>query len=85
MQEHAIIVKWRAGLHARRAVDLVKISNKFQSKITLRKGDLEADAKSIISIMTLEASYKSHISISIEGVDEKHAIKAIVELFNNIN
>lgn len=85
MQEHTVTVKWRAGLHARRAVDLVKISNKFQSTITLKKEDMTADAKSIINIMTLEASYKSKIVVSVEGDDEQEALDAIVELFANID
>ncbi|MCK4797564.1 MAG: HPr family phosphocarrier protein [Spirochaetes bacterium] len=85
MKEHTVIVKWRAGLHARRAVDLVKVSNKFQSSIIVKKGEVEADAKSIISIMTLEASYKSSLSIVVDGKDEKEAIKALVGVFNNIN
>ena len=85
MQEQTIVIKWRAGLHARRAVDLVKISNRFQSSITLKKEELIADAKSIINIMTLEASYKATITVITEGNDEKEAIKAVIDLFNNID
>jgi catabolite repression HPr-like protein len=85
MREHAVIVKWRAGLHARRAVDLVKISNKYQSSILIKKDDLDADAKSIINIMTLEASYKSSLTIVVDGCDEDEALSAIIEYFSNIN
>ena len=85
MQERKVIVKWRAGLHARRAVDLVNLSNKFKSKIIIKKGDIEADAKSILNLMTLEASYKTTLSVIIQGRDEKEAIKSIVNLFNNID
>ena len=82
MQEHNVVVKWRAGLHARRAVDLVNVSNQFVSEIIIKKGEIEADAKSIINLMTLEASYKTTLSIVVNGEDERDAIKAIVELFN---
>ena len=85
MQEQTVVVKWRAGLHARRAVDLVKVSNKFQSNIIIKKGDEEAEAKSIISIMTLEASYKTILSIIVNGSDEEEALKAMVDLFNKID
>ncbi|MBN2544462.1 MAG: HPr family phosphocarrier protein [Spirochaetes bacterium] len=84
MKEHAVVVKWRAGLHARRAVDLVKISNKFESSITIKKDDIDADAKSIINIMTLEASYKTVLNVIVEGVDEDEALKSIIEYFSNI-
>jgi len=85
MQEQTVVVKWRAGLHARRAVDLVKVSNKFQSSIILKKDEIEADAKSIINIMMLEASYKTTLIVKIEGEDEKEAMQAIVDLFTNID
>jgi len=85
MKEHTVVVKWRAGLHARRAVDLVKISNKYQSGIIIKKDDIDADAKSIINIMTLEASYKSVLTIIADGPDEEEAIKSIIEYFSNLN
>ncbi len=85
MQERKVVVKWRAGLHARRAVDLVNLSNKYRSKIIIKKDDIEADAKSILNLMTLEASYKTSLSVIINGEDEKEAIKSIVDLFNNID
>lgn len=84
MKEVKVVVKWRAGLHARRAVDLVKLANRFQSIITIKKGDIEGDAKSIISIMTLEASYKTQLSIIVDGNDANEAVDAIVKLFNNV-
>ncbi len=85
MQEQSVIVQWRAGLHARRAVDLVKVANKFKSTITLKKDDIEADAKSIINIMTLEAIYKTQLIILAEGDDEIEAINAIIEIFSVID
>jgi phosphocarrier protein HPr len=84
MIEEKVIVKWRAGLHARRAVDLVNVANKFQANILIKKDDIEADAKSIINLMTLEASYKTSLIIIANGVDESNAVTAIIELFNNI-
>lgn len=85
MQEQNVIVKWRAGLHARRAVEIVNLSNKFLSNIIIKKDSIEAEAKSILSIMTLEASYKTSLSIMVEGKDEKEAIKALADLFSNID
>jgi phosphocarrier protein HPr len=84
MKEEKVIVKWRAGLHARRAVDLVNVANKFRSSISVKKEDIEADAKSIINLMTLEASYKTALMIIAVGEDEDLAISAILELFNSI-
>lgn len=84
MQIGTVVVQWRAGLHARCAAEIVKIANKFQSNITLKKDDNEADAKSIINILTLEASYKTALTIITDGQDEIEAIKAISEIFTKI-
>ncbi|OHD12139.1 MAG: hypothetical protein A2086_10895 [Spirochaetes bacterium GWD1_27_9] len=81
MREHSVIVKWRAGLHARPASDIVKVANKFKSKITIKKGDIEVDGKSIFGIMMLGATYKTSLSIIIEGTDEEDAGFALVNVF----
>lgn len=84
MKENKIVVKWRAGLHARPAVEVVKIANKFKSKVTIRKGDMEVDGKSIFGIMMLGATYKTTLSLIIDGSDEDEASVAISTVFENI-
>lgn len=81
MVERGVIVKWRAGLHARPASELVKIANKFKSKIKIRKSNTEIDGKSVIGIMTLGAAYKTNLTIIIDGDDEEEALTAILNLF----
>jgi len=81
MRENKIVVKWRAGLHARPAVEVVKIANKFKSKVTIRKDDMEVDGKSIFEIMMLGAGYKTSLSLIIDGIDEDEATAAMVGLF----
>lgn len=83
MQEREVIVKWRAGLHARPAGDIVKVANKFKSKITIKKGDVEVDGKSIFGIMMLGATYKTSLFIIIDGHDEIEALESILKLFEN--
>jgi phosphocarrier protein HPr len=83
MQQQTVIVKWRAGLHARPASEIVKLANQYSSEIMFKKGDMEVNAKSIIGIMTLGATYKSSIHIMIDGEDEEQALKDIVLFFEN--
>ena len=73
----------RLGLHARAAAQLVKLAGKFQSKITLIKEDgcTFANAKSILSILTLASSMGTVLTIETEGEDEKDAHLAIEQLF----
>jgi phosphotransferase system HPr (HPr) family protein len=71
------------GLHARAAAQLVRLAGKFRSRIILTRTDnnTSADAKSILSVLTLAATRGTELEIKIEGDDEADAMKAIEELF----
>lgn len=83
MKNEKVTVGWRAGLHGRPASLIVNMANKFKSKISIKKGDMEVDAKSILGIMMLGAIYKTELIIIAEGDDEHNAILSIVEIFEN--
>jgi phosphocarrier protein HPr len=67
----------REGIHARPAGLLVKQANKFESAITIRKGEKSADAKRIFAVMGLAAKQNEEITVTAEGRDEEAAIAAI--------
>jgi phosphoenolpyruvate-protein phosphotransferase len=73
----------RLGLHARAAANLVRVASRFQSKLTLRRPDssADADAKSILSILTLAASYGTKLKLTATGEDAQEALDAICGLF----
>ena len=71
------------GLHARAAAKVVSIASGFKSKITLKKGNQNADAKSIMKILMLSASKGSSIEIIVNGNDQNDAMNAVVKLFRN--
>ena len=81
MKEREIVIGHRLGLHARAAARLVQLSTKFQSNIALFRYDtgnpLEADARSILSILLLSAGFGSKVSVRADGVDEDQAIESI--------
>jgi phosphotransferase system HPr (HPr) family protein len=83
MLETKIKVKNQLGLHARAAAQLVRLAATFQSRIILKRRDnaVLADAKSILSVLTLAASKGTELEIEVTGVDEQTALKAIEELF----
>lgn len=84
MAERRLQVTSRLGLHARAAANLVRVASKFQSSLTLQRldGDAEADAKSILSILTLAASRGTALRVVASGVDEQEALDAVVGLFS---
>jgi len=79
--EKKIQVVNKLGLHARPAAMLVQKASKFKSDIKLQKEDIEANAKSILSVMMLAAEVESFVIIKAEGEDEEQAVEAIAKLF----
>jgi phosphotransferase system HPr (HPr) family protein len=85
MLSSQIIVTNDLGLHARAAAQLVKGIAEFKSSINLSRSDSDrsADARSILSILTLAATKGTLLDIVVEGVDESDALAALEELFES--
>lgn len=73
------------GLHARAAAQLVRLVGKFKSSVKLKRDDnnVIADAKSILSVLTLAAAQGTKLKIEVEGADEQKALQAVEEIFSN--
>lgn len=71
------------GLHARAAANLVRDVSPFQSDITLVRADISrsADAKSILSLLTLAATKGTVLEIVVDGPDENLALVALQGAF----
>ena len=85
MLEANIKIINQLGLHARAAAQLVRLAGKFRSKIILTRTDnnVTADAKSILSVLTLAAAKGTELKMTFEGEDEAEASRAIEEIINN--
>lgn len=68
------------GLHARPAALFVRLAKTFESKITVRKGDREANAKSILRVLTLEAREGDVLQIDADGEDADEAVQRLHDL-----
>lgn len=79
--EREIQVTNKLGLHARPAAMLVQAASKFRSEIRLKKDDVEANAKSILSVMMLAAEAGSLVTIKAEGEDEQQAVETLTKMF----
>ena len=73
------------GLHARAAAQLVRLAGQFRSKIILKRTDsgFFADAKSILSVLTLAASMGTELSLTVEGADAQEAYAAVYSLIES--
>ena len=83
MQEHAITIINKLGLHARAAGKLVETTSKFSCDITIEKDGRNVDGKSIMAMMMLAAGKGTQITIKANGEDEEEALHAIIALINN--
>lgn len=73
------------GLHARAAANLVKSVSSYQSSVKLSRLDMSrtADAKSILSVLTLAATKGTVLEITVEGPDEDEALVALKSAFDS--
>jgi phosphocarrier protein len=78
--EKKIVIRHKQGLHARPAALFVQIANKFESVISVRKGDQEVNGKSIMGILMLAAEKGSQLYIKAEGQDAKKAVEELERL-----
>ncbi|MBQ9495907.1 MAG: HPr family phosphocarrier protein [Treponema sp.] len=83
MIEKIIVVKNRAGIHARPAALIAQTANTYSCEITLAHGETTVNAKSIMGVITMAAGYNTQLTITADGADEKEAVQAIEALFES--
>lgn len=71
------------GLHVRVCSKLVDCASKYSSNIKFIFNDNVVDAKSIIGLMSLGATFGSEVELRVDGEDEIDAKNAIEALFQN--
>lgn len=68
------------GMHARPAAAFVKTANRFRSHVSVRRGELTVNGKSIMGMMMLAAEQGAAIVIAAEGDDAEAALTALCAL-----
>ncbi len=80
MPQIELLITNKVGLHARPASLFVQEASKFQSEITVSKGEESGDAKSILDLLMLGVDQGSVIRIQAEGADADQALGALQRL-----
>ena len=83
MISRKVTVLNRAGIHARPAAMIVEIAQKYECSIWFEKDNAKINAKSIMNVLVLNASYKSEFLVCAEGPDAEMAVTELVNLFDN--
>jgi len=79
MKQKVLKIQNPTGLHARPAKVFVNIAKGFESDVNVYYGEKKANAKSMISMLTLGVEKGSEIRIEVEGSDEEQALQAVIE------
>lgn len=83
MKQFDTVIHNPTGLHARPAKIFVNIAKQYQAKIQVFHGAKKANAKSMISLLTLGVESGSQIRVEAEGDDEVAAIDALRQIIED--
>jgi phosphocarrier protein len=81
MKKAEVVVKNKAGLHARPATFFIQKANEFKSSINVQMGEnRRVNAKSLLGVLSLGVEAESTIFIIAEGPDEDEAVATLTAL-----
>lgn len=83
MPEITLTVHHKVGLHARPAAQFVRTAKQFNSDVKVTHGEREANAKSILGVLTLGANQGAVVTICAEGDDAEQALAALEALIED--
>lgn len=77
MLQQSIVITNRDGLDAKSAAMLVQVACRYRSQILIEQGSKIINAKSMMGVLSLGVGANDQVMLSINGGDEKDAMKAI--------
>ncbi|MCE5186994.1 MAG: HPr family phosphocarrier protein [Planctomycetaceae bacterium] len=80
--ETEVEVRNPEGLHMRPAMQFVDLANSFESDITVSNRHDTVDAKSIMQMTMLAATFGTRLKIRAVGTDAREAVDALRDLFD---
>ncbi len=87
MYKRTTVIANPTGLHARPASDFIALAAKYSSRIIIKRvngdEDEEANAKSIVGLLSLGLCQGEEVEITAKGEDETQAVDALIELIDS--
>jgi phosphocarrier protein len=84
VHERIIRVGNSLGLHARPAGKISQEAQRYASSITVHSSDTEADAKSILDLLSLAAPQGTELRLRAQGPDAAQAISSLSRMFEDM-
>ncbi len=76
-----VFIRNELGLHARPAAQIAQEAAKFSAQIKLIVGEMEADAKSVLDILSLAAARGKSLTLQAQGQDAEKAVGHLERFF----
>jgi len=83
MVSKKVIIQNRAGLHLRPAGLLCKEAMRFKCRITFRYKEVNANAKSVLSVLGAGIKSGNEIELICDGEDELEALYVLTEIMKS--
>lgn len=80
MPEATVTLRNATGLHARPAKIFARAAAAFAADVSVEKDGRRVNAKSVLSVLTLDCHQGDEISITVEGDDADAALTDLVAL-----
>ena len=80
-REFAILNQY--GIHARPAALFVKVTSRFDVDVTVEKDGASVSGKSIMGLMTLEASRGSKLRVTVDGPEAEQVLDELGSLIDS--
>ena len=81
--EAEVVVGSELGLHARPAGRFVQLAGRFESEISVGRGDDWVDARSVLSLLSLAAGPGTKLRLRAVGPDAARAVEALGRLLED--
>jgi phosphotransferase system HPr (HPr) family protein len=76
-----LVVQNRSGIHARVSTMIAQRCKAFASEIRLRKGNVVADCRSVLDLLSLGACNGVTVSLEVSGDDAEEVVNVFVAMF----
>lgn len=80
MPATTVVLRNPSGLHARPATTFAAAAAAAPGEVTVAKGDTEVNAKSVLSVLTLDCRHGDEVTITVDGDDAAATLAHLVEL-----
>ena len=84
MVSKKVKINEEAGLHLSPAGKLCNEAIKYKSKITMKSNNVNANAKSVISVLSACVRCGNEIEFVCEGEDEEEALAAMIDVIQEL-